>query len=558
MTGTYQGKRFRYYTRDECTDLGKRLTDGRTTEYNAGNGECTMVNPTTGARESVGTFCAGIQDRPRQTTSQLWDDGSTGNCIFNPDEYKKKYGLTGDTGDMYTHWLTTGLTAGYSPCGNINPSCRWDEDAYYAENPTARGQQPRNALQHYKEIGIKNGLAFCKATGQYPLLEALFKMTELKRVVDLPSTLAAKCKSESIATGAASFKKEEVFLVDVTGGIEAGQAIATCTAQGGAKVATVPQLRDAQLNLANWCAPGWTATSTTSPQTIEKAPYYVQGVAGACVPGSAVGVYTPSVVSTRAAVNCFGVKPGPGGLNSPLRAFNAKAWSQHSTEGQQSAAKRWTCEDRSFAETLFKGPAASDQTYLTRDDMVCFMNNKDTKEVLCRSVQEYKNGEDYTTQLSDNYELSCNKMSQALVDLSGAMGTIQNIKGSLDQGVLSLGSAVGTLDSVYTKSCAGSTNVVPEMKAMCNVLDASRKKVLASSQALNSSDPAQEGVLNAILAPIQQAGTSRAAIVRERVSMKCPGAQLDAVQADDAGVVRRRVEAAVDVYQAKDLKMQSV
>ena len=72
---------------------------------------------------------------------------------------------------------------------------------------------------------------------------------------------------------------------------------------------------------------------------------------------------------------------------------------------------------------------------------------------------------------------------------------------------------------------------------MCNVLDASRKKVLASSQALNSSDPAQEGVLNAILAPIQQAGTSRAAIVRERVSMKCPGAQLDAVQAEDRGLM---------------------
>lgn len=534
VISTYKGARFRYYSRDECTALGTRLMesgDARVTDYNAGNGECTIVNRTTGARESASArTCVEVQDRPNQDTTYLWDDGSTGNCIFNAAKYKEKYQgflpelAKMDIGQLYEHWLTVGLEKGYSPCGDINPSCRWDPDAYYQFNPNARAQQPRGALDHYKQIGMKNGLAFCKALGQYPLLEALFKTTELKKIVEpAPATEVARtCKPETISSGSATFQTNEVFLVAPDKEIESTQAVTTCAALG-AKVATAAQVRDAQLNSAQWCNAGWVATAPstgTIAQTIADKPVFPQSVAGGCVPGEA-RVYTGNVVNNRAAVNCFGVKPPRG--TPTVQPFNSKAWSQNTQGAAQSIAKRWTCENRAFAEALFTGPPSAEETYLGRDDIVCFVNNAESKEILCRSVQEYKNGEDFTTQMTDTYELNCNKMSQALADLSGAMTTITNIKGSLDMGVLSLGGAATSLDNAHTKlTCKGSGSFTTEMRAMCNVLDASRQKVLASSQAINSTDPSKEGVMNAILAPMQQAETSRANIIETRRRLQCP------------------------------------
>jgi hypothetical protein len=450
-----------------------------------------------------------VQDRPSQTTSQIWDDGSTGNCVFNPEKYAEKYSLTGDIGTYYQHWLDTGIKAGYSPCGNINPSCRWDPDTYYKMNPTARGQPPRDPLEHYRQIGLKQGLKFCNASGVFPLLDAFAKLFETKKTVQPPADLRGQCNSEDIATGVPRFDTREVFFVN-TSGLTRTNAAAKCR-EFGATVATRQQLKDAQLNGANWCEAGWIENASE--------PHYVVSIPGSCPGAQAPNIYA-AAVAAAAGVNCHGKKPNLV-AGSPLRAFNGKQWSLYGASAEQTTAKRWSCANRAFADRMFNGPGNAEETYLGDDDTVCFTDNPETKTFYCRSVQEFRNGEDYSAELASSYERSCNIMSQALIDLSGGMTTINNIEGGLRNGSATIGQAANTLDQVYTKlNCS---NATPEMKAMCNVLEVSRNKVLASSQAISSTDPTpgKEGILNQVLAPMTQAAASRAAIRDTMSKIQC-------------------------------------
>lgn len=563
--GTFKGERFRYYSRIECDNVGKRLRDGRTTEYFPAIGECRIAGRYScynysdaelarirgGASEQAvcevngrifsrgdetkapgcgscwccqppaapaprplslsRQLCVNVQDRPGQTISQIWDDGSTGNCVFNPEEYAKKYSLVGDIGTYYQHWLDTGLKAGYSPCGNINPSCRWDPDTYYKMNPAARGQAPRDPEQHYRQIGLKQGAKFCNASGVFPLLDAFTKLFDTKKIVNPAADLLANCQSQTVATGVPRFEAREVFFVNVPAGIAKASAAAKCT-EFGATVATRQQLKDAQINGANWCEPGWIENAAE--------PHYAMTIPGSCAGTPAAGIYAGPATATVKGVNCYGKKPDLV-ANSPLRAFNGKQWSLYGASAAQTTARRWTCANRAFADRMFTGPGNSDETYLGRDDVVCFTDNPETKTFYCRSAQEFRNGEDYSAALADSYESSCNIMSQALTDLSGAITTISNIEGGLRNGAQTIGDAASTLNQVYTKyNCS---NATPEMKAMCNVLEASRNKVLASSQAISSTNPTpgNEGVLNAVLAPMAQAKASREDIVGTMKKIQC-------------------------------------
>ena len=576
---TFKGEPFRYYTREECATVGKRITDGRATEFNAATGECRIVgryscyhySDAEKARISAGAseqsvcevngrvftqgdetkapgcfgcgccqpppapapqplslsrqLCLKLQDVPEKAAlteadfankiRDMMDDGTTGNCVFNADAYKAKYKIEGDIGNIYQHWIDVGLKAGYSPCGNINPSCRWDPDTYYKMNPTARGAAgaPRDPLEHYKQIGIKQGLKFCNASGTVPLLDVFAKLMETKRVVDPPSVqptdIGKTCSSVLVAAGPASFETREVFLVNVPGGIAKTGAAAKCK-EFGAAVATRQQLKDAQLNGGNWCTAGWIDNDAV--------PHYSVSVSGSCGGAPGTGILTGSA-STVTAVTCYGQKPNRT-ATSPLQPFNVKQWSLFGASAQRASARRWTCENRAFADKLFAGPGNSDETYLGRDDVVCFTDNPETKTYYCRSAQEYRNGEDYSSELADSYEKSCNLMGQALTDLSGAMTTIQNIQGGLETGAKTIGDAASTLDQVYTKyNCRSAT---PEMKAMCNVIDASRAKIMGSSQAIISTEVGKEGAYTAVMAPLAAAKSSREAILGTMTKIQCP------------------------------------
>jgi hypothetical protein len=444
--------------------------------------------------------------------SGIWDDGSTGNCVFNPDEYAKKYRLTGDTGQLYQHWLDTGLGGGYSPCGDINPVCRWDPDEYYNMNPSARAQQPRDPLEHYKQVGLKQGLGFCRAAGVYPLLESLARLIQTKKVVTPPADILAKCTSTTRPTAAANIAaQQEVFLATTSAGITQAQAATTCSALG-ATVATSGQLRDAQLNGAQWCTPGWVRDSTT--------PLFSVSISDKCGGEPGTGVRSSTQTNITAA-HCFGLKPAKGA--TAVVGFNAKQWSQHEggSAGSSGASTmaRWVCANRAFAERLFAGPGNSDEAYLGLNDTVCFANDSTSRDYYCRTAQEYRNGEDYSTELMDSYELSCNSLTQAFYDLSGSLTTINNLKGGIESGKMTIEQAADTLNKVYDKNSCN--NPTGEMVAMCNVLRASRDKVLASSQRISSTEAGREGLYTAILAPVTQATESRARILATINNLQC-------------------------------------
>ncbi len=521
IAGTYKGERFRFYTREDCTALRTQLPAGLTMEYNAANGECVFINSITNTSQSLSRTCYGLQDNPNQTLSILWNNGSGGLCIFNPDEYRTKYNITGDIGVIYEHWLNTGLAAGYSPCGDINPFCRWDPDVYYEMNPDARKEQPLNALDHYKQKGIKRGSPFCKTLGHYSLSDSLKQMLQDKIIVTPPADITSKCTSTVLDSGTMSFQYEEVFLVDTP--VTRTNAAATCSAAApGAKVATVSQMRDAQLNSANWCKAGWTAAEAT--QTILPRPYFVQAVAGSCVSSIAAGVYEQAgTVPTTAPVNCFGVKPATPTEKPDVRPFNANKWSQYSKLAKSYTTRRWTCSTRDAAELLFNGPSSAEETYLDKNDTVCFLEDSDQKTYACQSFQEYKNGEDYTVELADSYSLNCDTIKNTLRDLSTTLTAMTNIQTCLRNGQISFQESATNLNSVMTKYNCSSTTKTPEITRLCNTITQVRDKMLGYANSIQrTSTTGAEGVLDTFTGPIQNATNSRDKLLQMKTTLGCP------------------------------------
>ena len=598
MTGIYKGARFRYYARRECDVVGIRakLADpSRTTSYNTGNAECTIINAATGAviESASAKTCVNVQDRPGQTQTQIWDDGATGNCVFNAGEYWKKYKATDpevnaagtsietlDIGALYEHLINKGVKALYSPCGDINPSCHWNPDAYYTMNPNAKkDKDTRDPYTHYITKGVQQGLKFCNSAGFFPLLDSLLKSTQQATIVRPSGDLATNCTSKDVTTGAPIFGQNEAFLVAPTGGVTRASALATCQALGvGIGLATVVQLREAQLNGGEWCTAGWIQAmqyeqynysgdelakirageseqsvcqvggrvfsrgdATKAPGcgtawcckptgamaaagTTESLPYYpVATTNSGCA--TSPGVYRLQTAPTTAAVVCYGPKPAAT-ANTATRAFNSKYYSMFGGQTTGQMVKQWSCSNRAFADKLFAGPGNSDQAYLGTNDTVCFTDDVASKKYFCRSAQEYRNGEDYSAALSKNYDLTCNRMTQALVDLSGAITTINNIKGGLENGRNTISAAAVTLDGVYTKlGCAGLSAADP-LQPTCKVINTNKASLLNyASKANTGADKADtysvQYVYDQVLSPMQAATDSRAAVLASIANFKC-------------------------------------
>jgi hypothetical protein len=611
MTGIYKGARFRYYARRECDVVGIRakLADpSRTTSYNTGNAECTIINAATGAviESASAKTCVNVQDRPGQTLSQIWDDGATGNCIFNASEYWKKYKATDaevnaagtdiealDIGALYEHFITKGVKALYSPCGDINPSCHWNPDAYYTMNPNAKkDKDTRDPYTHYITKGVQQGLKFCNSSGFFPLLDSLLKSTQQAMIVRPSGDLATNCTSKDVTTGAPIFSQNEAFVVAPAGGVAPASALATCQALGvGIGLATVVQLREAQLNGGEWCTAGWIQAmqyeqynysgdelarirageseqsvcqvggrifsrgdATKAPGcgtawccrptgnaaaagTTESLPYYpVATTNSGCA--TSPGVYRLQTPPTTAAVVCYGPKPAAT-ANTATRAFNSKYYSMFGGQTTGTVIKQWSCNNRAFADKLFAGPGNSDQAYLGTNDTVCFTDDVESKKYFCRSAQEYRNGEDYSAALSKDYDLTCNRMSQALVDLGGAITTINNIKGGLENGRNTISAAAGTLDSVYTKlGCAGLSAADP-LQPTCKVINTNRASLLNYASKANTDKDTVDTysvqyVYDQVLSPMQAATDSRAAILSSIAMFKCEN------QGDAAEVAKKK------------------
>ena len=383
--GTYKGTRFRYYTRDECTSLGARQVaiDGRNSEYNAATGECRITTTDnyvpyiwndadrvlitkfggdekavcegvpgrifTGGDETLAPGCIGAQccqppaapakppisfsraclgqDRPNQTLPNIWDDGSSGMCAFNKIKYATKYGLTDqDTGTIYDHLLTTGVDKGYSPCGDINDTCRWDADTYLRMNPSV-AMTKIDPLTHYKTIGVKKGLAFCQSINFYPLLDSLKNVEQKKGIISPPKDITDKCSSTVYAGGVANFEQKETFLYKPLAQVTKMAAGTICAAFGGdTRLATLEELTTAQINGADWCNDGW-VSDDVEPK------FPVNGSFDICGGGTKgikrVVLTTATRTTAVSNVTCYGVKPA-NVLTGELVPFNKQRQSMYS------------------------------------------------------------------------------------------------------------------------------------------------------------------------------------------------------------------------------------
>jgi hypothetical protein len=94
-----------------------------------------------------------------------FDASAPKKCVFDAIKYADYYpdlkaAFGSNVAALKNHWLTYGMVEGRTPCGSDNPTCKWDPAQYIKANPEA--QQPFiTPIDHYKTIGIDQGLAIC-------------------------------------------------------------------------------------------------------------------------------------------------------------------------------------------------------------------------------------------------------------------------------------------------------------------------------------------------------------------------------------------------------------
>jgi hypothetical protein len=92
-------------------------------------------------------------------------------CIFEARKYSERYpdlqnAFNGDSAALKKHYIDIGLREGRSPCGDINPNCRFDEKIYKSLNIDLSSSI--DLTMHYKQYGINEGRAVCPGLSQAP------------------------------------------------------------------------------------------------------------------------------------------------------------------------------------------------------------------------------------------------------------------------------------------------------------------------------------------------------------------------------------------------------
>jgi hypothetical protein len=416
---------------------------------------------------SLSRVCATQANPIGRELLDIWDTDSTGNCIFHPGKYAAKYGIQGDIGQIYQHWLTTGIQTGFSPCGDKNHACHWNPDEYTKMNPNVL-ESPLKPLDHYKTIGVKMGSPFCKATGFLSVLEDLLKQQQKKQLISLPASIQSECVRTSLVGNPMVTTNTEEVYQDATGGytIQKGGAAAVCAARG-ATLATYDQLRQAYMSGADWCSTGWVADSSMAYYPI------TTSLKGGCGNGSpGIKQYTPA--DGRAAVHCYGVKPPKG--TAGILPFNQTSYTMFpSIETLTRQPVQWICSSLDMADALLKGPAKPDQTYLNPADYVCHTNDPKTEEVkkyYCRNYDQYMNGEDITPDLMDDYTTTCDKLVENYVKLDNSIRTLSNLRTLLTEGKANVNTAKSDLTKVKVRlECDQIVDLSSPVATTCQVID---------------------------------------------------------------------------------------
>ena len=432
----------------------------------------------------------------------VWDDGATSKkCLFNKIKYAEKYGITGDIGAVYNHWITTGITSGYSPCGDISPGCRWDPDMYEKINPSVK-QSKMDPLSHYKRVGARNGFTFCYSPGFIPILDELANQINTKMIVPPSAEIVAKCTANTYTNPAAI---PEVFWYSPTNtySVTKANAVATCATQNNATVATYAQLQDAQVNGADWCSAGWVSDRAYSSYPI------TTSISTNCGGGGA-GIKDHSLTAS-VGVNCYGVKPSEGTIG--VNPFNATKYSRYGA-GNMVIPKQWICSSRTWSEKLFQGPAASDESYLNDTDSVCYTIDTKTKMYYCKTFKEDREGQDYSTSLMDDYQISCDNLQQGLTDLSGSIATLQMLKLGMSEGRVNINSARNSLLSIYTSMKCNTVLATSPLATTCTAIQNGMNTITTSYGNVDTS-------FSSISGPIDRATESKQRVNTLLTKLEC-------------------------------------
>ena len=109
----------------------------------------------------------------KQTWISRWPRGNIdgdvvpkATCTFDAAEYSDMYpdlqnAFKGNVASLTDHYKTYGLNEARSPCGRIDPTCKFDSDTYYALHPDVKAAG-MDAKVHFKTYGINEKRAVCQ------------------------------------------------------------------------------------------------------------------------------------------------------------------------------------------------------------------------------------------------------------------------------------------------------------------------------------------------------------------------------------------------------------
>ena len=92
--------------------------------------------------------------------------GQSTQCRFDAQKYSDYYGdlknaFRDNAGSLLQHWKTFGINEGRTPCGDVNPGCRFNNKDYLDLNLDVKNANVPDPKYHYTNWGAGEGRAIC-------------------------------------------------------------------------------------------------------------------------------------------------------------------------------------------------------------------------------------------------------------------------------------------------------------------------------------------------------------------------------------------------------------
>lgn len=135
-----------------------------------------------------------------------------GRCTWQPFYYLEanrdlQNAFGWDYHQVRNHWINHGHREGRSPCGAIQPGCKWDGERYLKLNPDVRGKM--DPFHHVRNHGLNEGRAIC-----WPTRENQIRQEEAQRAAEAQrraAAAAAEARQKAAAAAAAELRRQEAI-----------------------------------------------------------------------------------------------------------------------------------------------------------------------------------------------------------------------------------------------------------------------------------------------------------------------------------------------------------